>query len=191
MRRRVVPLLLLGALALSSCTLVTPNAAPIRIPAKHVPFGLLNQTIPDTNHARVRFIIQPVYIVDASGHLAPSSRIVPSPPALATVVEQLLLGPTHIETSAGYTSALPESLVVISANVVKNTGYINFATSLSSLPRRQQVLAIGQLVLTADVVGATKGLEIRVAGTPQELLLPNGKRTTLATPNDYQTLLNG
>jgi hypothetical protein len=188
MRGRVVPLLVLGALALSSCTLVSPNAAPSRI--KGVPFGLLNQTIPGTNHARVRFITQPVYIVDASGHLAPSSRIVPAPPALATVVEQLLLGPTHIEKSAGYSSALPKSLVVISANVVGTTGYINFATSLSSLPRAQQLLAIGQLVLTADVVGATKGLEIRVAGTPQELLLPNGKRTLLATPNDFQSLLN-
>ncbi|HTB09527.1 MAG TPA: GerMN domain-containing protein, partial [Acidimicrobiales bacterium] len=128
MRRRVVPLLLLGALVLSGCTLVTPNSAPIRIPNKNVPFSLLSPTIPGTNHARVRFITQPVYIVDASGHLAPSSRIVPSPPALATVVEQLLLGPTQIETSAGYTSALPKSLVVISANVVNNTGYINFAT---------------------------------------------------------------
>lgn len=190
MRRRVVPLLLLGALALSSCTLVSPNATPIRIPSKNVPFGLLNATIPGTNHARVRFITQPVYIVDASGHLAPSSRIVPSPPALATVVEQLLLGPTDIETSAGYTSALPKTLVVISADVVNDTGYINFATPLTSLPRSQQLLAIGQLVLTADVVGATKGLEIRVAGTPQELLLPNGKRTLLATPSDFQSLLN-
>ena len=190
MRRRVVPLLLLGALVLSGCTLVTPNSAPIRIPNKNVPFSLLSPTIPGTNHARVRFITQPVYIVDASGHLAPSSRIVPSPPALATVVEQLLLGPTQIETSAGYTSALPKSLVVISANVVNNTGYINFATSLSSLPRSQQLLAVGQLVLTADDVDATKGLEIRVAGTPQELLLPNGKHTMLATPSDFQSLLN-
>ncbi|HTT60056.1 MAG TPA: GerMN domain-containing protein [Acidimicrobiales bacterium] len=190
MRRAVVPLAVLAALALSSCTLVSPNATPSRIPSKSVPFGLLDPTIPGTNHARVRFITQPVYIVDASGHLAPSSRIVPSPPALATVVEQLLLGPTPIEVSAGYTSALPKTLVVISANVVNNIGYINFATSLSSLARAQQLLAIGQLVLTADVVGATKGLEIRVAGTPQELLLPNGKRTKLATPNDFQSLLN-
>ena len=89
---------------------------------------------------------------------------------------------------ASRTSARPAS--VISANVVNNTGYINFATSLSSLPRSQQLLAVGQLVLTADDVDATKGLEIRVAGTPQELLLPNGKHTMLATPSDFQSLLN-
>ncbi|HEY1825366.1 MAG TPA: GerMN domain-containing protein [Acidimicrobiales bacterium] len=190
MRLRVPLVLVTSALALASCSLVTPNRAAVRISPKRVPFELLAPTIPGTNHARVRFITQPVYIVDASGHLSPASRIVPSPPALATVVEQLLLGPTTIEKSAGFASALPTSLVVISAEVVKTTGYINFATSLSSLPRQQQILAVGQLVLTADVVGATKGLEIRVAGQPQELLLPNGRRTLLATPTDFESLLN-
>jgi Sporulation and spore germination len=187
MKGRVIVLALVGALALSGCTLVAPNASPVRIEPK---FGLLNPTIPNTNHARVRFITQPVYIVDAGGNLAPSSRIVPTPPALSTVIEQLLLGPTQIEKSAGYSSALPKSLIVISAKVLGSTGYINFATSLSKLPKTKQLLAVGQLVLTAYVVGATRGLEIRVAGVPQKLLLPNGKHVTLATPQDFQSLLN-
>jgi hypothetical protein len=160
---------------------------------KTVNFGLLSPTIPGTDHARVRFITQPVYIVDAAGDLAPSSRIVPEPPALATVIEQLLLGPTSIEKSAGYTSALPKSLVVITATVNETTGVgvINFATSLNKLPRKQQLLAVGQLVLTAYVVGARRGLEIRVAGVAQNVLLPTGKHATLVTPSDFQSLLNG
>jgi len=188
---RVVLLTLVGALALSSCTLVAPNSAPSRV--KTVPFGLLSPTIPGTNHARVRFITQPVYIVDAAGDLAPSSRIVPEPPALATVIGQLLLGPTHIEKSAGYTSALPKSLVVLSATVDEATGVgvIDFGSSLNALPPKQQLLAIGQLVLTADVVGAKRGLEIRVAGVTQNVLLPSGKHATLVTPRDFQSLLNG
>jgi hypothetical protein len=191
MKYRVVLLTLVGALALSGCTLVSPNSAPSRV--KTVPFSLLSPTIPGTNHVRVRFITQPVYIVDAAGDLAPSSRIVPEPPALATVIEQLLLGPTKIEKSAGYTSALPKSLVVISAKIGDATdiGVIDFATSLSKLPPKQQLLAIGQLVLTAYVVGAKRGLEIRVAGVAQNVLLPNGKHATLVTPGDFQSLLNG
>lgn len=188
MKFRVLLTSLVGALALSGCTLVAPNAAPLRV--KTVPFGLLSPTIPGTNRARVRFITQPVYIVDAAGDLAPSSRIVPEPPALATVIEQLLLGPTSIEKSAGFTSALPKTLVVLSANVVGTTGVIDFASSLSALPRRQQLLAIGQLVLTANVVGAKRGLEIRVAGVTQDLPLPNGKHAILATARDFQSLLN-
>jgi hypothetical protein len=46
-------------------------------------------------------------------------------------------------------------------------------------------------VLTAYVVGAKRGLEIRVAGVPQDVLLPNGKHATLVTPGDFQSLLNG
>ena len=46
-------------------------------------------------------------------------------------------------------------------------------------------------MLTAYVVGAKRGLEIRVAGVTQDVLLPNGKHATLVTPGDFQSLLNG
>jgi hypothetical protein len=189
-RLRATLLVALGALALAGCTLVAPNAAPQRIAPSRVHFGLLNKTIPDTNGARVRFITQPVYIVDVTGHLAPSSRIVPSPPGLATVIEQLLLGPSAIEKSAGYSSALPKTLVLVSAEVRHRVGTVNFATPLSTMPRTQQLLAVGQLVLTAYDVGATRGIVINVAGVTQHVLLPNGKTTTLATGADFATLLN-
>jgi len=79
--RRVGPLLALlaGALAMSGCTLVPTSDKLVIIRDGNVHLGLLNKTIPGTNGAQVRFVIQPVYIVDASNHLAPSSRIVPSP----------------------------------------------------------------------------------------------------------------
>src|ERR1019366_771809 len=102
----------------------------------------------------------PVYIVDATNHLSPSSRIVPSPPSLATVIAQLLIGPTAIEKSAGYTSALPATLVMVSAAVGAGVGYLNFATPLNTLSRSNQLLAVGQLVLTAQEVGATNGIVI-------------------------------
>jgi hypothetical protein len=73
-----------------------------------VELNLLNRTIPGTNKGRVRFITQPVYIVDATGHLAPSSRIVTAPAQLTSVLDQLILGPTKIESFAGYASDLPK-----------------------------------------------------------------------------------
>lgn len=183
-------LIVLGALVLSSCTLVSPDAAPVRIPVLPDPYGLFDQTIPGTNNARVRFITQPVYIVDATGHLAPLSRIVPSPPTLATVIEQLLLGPTAIETSAGYTSALPTNMVLVSATVRRQIGYFYFATPLSTLTKAQQLLAVGQLVLTAHDVGATTGIIIKVAGVAQRLLLPDGAHATLVSQKNFESLLN-
>lgn len=187
---RVALVGLAGALVLAGCSFVAPNAAPTHIASSKVPFGLLNKTIPGTNHARVRFITQPVFIVDVTGHLAPSSRIVPSPPALATVIEQLLLGPSAIEKSAGYSSALPRTLVLVSASVHHGVGYLNFATSLDALSRRKQLLAIGQLAFTGADAGAPKGIVVKVAGVIQELVLPNGRRSTIASDVDFESLLN-
>ncbi len=180
----------LGAVLLSGCTLVPTAPTPDLIAHRQIPFGLLNKTIPGTNNGRVRFITQPVYIVDATGHLAPSSRIVPAPPVLATVLRQLILGPTQIETFAGYTSALPAGLVLLSASIKGDVGYVDLATPLSKLSRSQEVLALGQLVLTAYDAGAVKGIEITAAGRVQRSLLPNGTRTPLITTSDYSSLLN-
>jgi hypothetical protein len=189
-RLRAILLVFVGALTLAGCTLVSPSAVQ-RIPSTKLhAFGLLNKTIPGTNGARVRFTRQPIYEIDITGHLTPSSRIVPSPPALATVVGQLLLGPTAIEKSAGFSSDLPTSLVLLAAYVRHDVGVVNFATSFDSLSRHQQVLAVGQLVLTAAVAGATSGLVIKVDGVTQDVPLPNGKTTTQATPTDFQGLLN-
>jgi spore germination protein GerM len=155
-----------------------------------VGFGLLDKTIPHTGGVEVRFITQPVYIVDATNHLSPSSRIVPSPPSLATVIAQLLIGPTAIEKSAGYTSALPANLVMVSASVRAGVGYLNFATPLDTLSRSNQLLAVGQLVLTAQEVGATNGIVIKVADVVQHLLMPNGQHATLVTQKNFRVLLN-
>ncbi len=188
---RVTLLIGLAALVLSSCTLIAPNATPQAIPRTFSKsLGLLNKTIPGTNHARVRFITQPVYIVDATEHLAPSSRIVPSPVGLSTVIQQLLLGPSAIEKSAGYRSALPKNEVLVSAELRAKVGYINFAEPFTALPRAQQLLAVGELVLTADDAGATDGIVIKVAGVTQALLMPNGQRATLVTKKNFEVLLN-
>ena len=179
------------AMLLSSCTLIPTASSPDQLSRKEIPFGLLSPSVPGTNGGHVQFITQPVYIVDVTGQLAPSSRIVPSPPALATVLRQLILGPTQIESAAGYRSALPKNLVLLSANIKRGVGYIDLATSLASLSRSNELLAIGQLVLTAYDVGATRGVEITVGDVVQQSPLPNGTRATLVTTNDYQRLMNG
>jgi hypothetical protein len=189
-RLRLLLLVALGALVLSSCTLVSPNAKPVNISKSRVGLQLLSPTIPGTNGARVHFNTQPVYIVDATGELSPSSRIVPTPAVLSTVIQQLLLGPSAIERSVGDSSALPKKLVLVSASIHHQVGYLNFATSLRSLPRAKELLAIGQLVLTADRAGAINGIVIKVAGVVQSLPTPSGKSLSLVTPQDFQSLLD-
>jgi hypothetical protein len=191
MRRvRVLCVLALGASLLSGCTLVPTSNSPVVIKRSLVGYELFSKTIPGTVNGRVRFRTQPVYIVDATGHLTPFSRIVPSPPTLDSILHELVIGPTTIESFAGYTSSLPKSLVILQANIKNHIGYVDLARPLSTLAHAQEVLALGQLVFTANAVGATDGLEILVAGVAQPLLLPNGRKALLVTIGDYASLLN-
>lgn len=188
--KRLAPLLalLVGTVALSGCTLVPTSNQVVML--GHVPLHLLDKTIPGTNGAQVKFVVQPVYIVDASGHLAPSSRIVPSPATLGAVLGQLLLGPTAIEKSAGYTSALPGGIVVLQATVKNDTAYVDLSKTLSTLPRQRQILAIGQIMLSVDGIDSTNKLQISVSGDVQKSLLPNGKLVKVVTSGECQVLLN-
>jgi hypothetical protein len=172
------------ALALAGCSLVPTSKTPQLIAPKQVGLSILGKTIPGTNNGRVRFISVPVYIVDATGHLSASSRIVPSPPVLESVLRQLIIGPTAIEAQAGYTSALPKNLIILSASFRGGIGYIDLGSSLAKLPRGQEVLAVGQMVLTSHVVGLTlgiadRGIEITVAGVAQDSPIPGGREANL------------
>jgi hypothetical protein len=114
---------------------------------------------------------------------------------LVSVLRQLIIGPTKNEVGGGYTSALPQNLVLLSASFRSGIGYIDLASTLSKMPRGQEVLAVGQLVLTAHDVGVTlgiqvKGIEITVAGVTQSSPLPNGHSANLVTTRDFQRLLN-
>jgi hypothetical protein len=181
--------LILSAVVLSSCTLIPTSAKPVAIPVSQGLSGLLGRTIPGTSNGRVRFITQPVYIVDATGHLAPSSRIVTAPVSLTSVLDQDIVGPTKIERSAGYTSDLPSGLLVLQATVKNKVAYIDVSESLATLSRSKEVLAVGQLVFTAYYAGATNGIEISVAGTVRKSLLPNHTLVAIATAKDCEILL--
>jgi hypothetical protein len=137
----------------------------------------------------VRFNTKPVYFVDASGHLAASSRIVTAPVKLASVLDQLIVGPTNIESSAGYSSDVPSKLIVLQAIIKAKIGYIDISSSLTSLGRAKEVLAIGQLVFTSSYAGATGGIEISVAGVSQLSMLPNRTLVRVVTAKDCQALL--
>jgi hypothetical protein len=182
---------LLGAgLVLSSCTLVPTNESLVKVSRQAVPFGLLAPTIPGTINGRVTFVTQPIYIVDATGHLTVASRVVPSPPGLDEVLRELLRGPTAIERSAGYSSALPGSVVLLQATMKGTVAFISLAKPLSSLPRGKEVLAVAQLALTAYTVGATSGIKVLVAGIGQPLLLPGGARASEVNAQNYVSLLS-
>ena len=162
--RRVAYLLglLIGAVALVGCTLVSTTSSHRAITPKDVPFCLRCKTIPGTNNGSVHFISQPVYIVDATGHLAPSSRIVPSPPVLESVLRQLIIGPTKIESFAGYTSALPKDLVhSLGQHPGRYRVHRPRRRRSRNCPAARRSWPSVRLVLTAKDVGLTLGVAVK------------------------------
>jgi Sporulation and spore germination len=187
---RAALLIALGAVALASCAIIPTSAKPLPIPTALLkPLGLLGSSIPGTSGGRVRFITKPVYFVDATGHLAPSSRIVTAPAQLSAVLDQLIVGPTKIEGFAGYASDLPGNLIVLQATIKNKVAYIDVSESLSALGREKEVLAVGQLVFTAYYAGATEGIIISVAGVTQRSVLPDRSLVTKVTVKNCLTLL--
>ena len=86
-------------------------------------------------------------------------------------------------------------MIILSASFHGDVGFVDLATTLAKLPRGQEVLAIGQMVLTAKDVGLTlgivvKGIEITVGGVPQNLPIPGGHEERLVTPDDFRSLSN-
>jgi len=106
------------------------------------------------------------------------------------VLGQLILGPTAIEKSAGYRSALPAGLIVLQATVKNDIAYIDLSKALSTLSHQRQILATGQLMLSVDGVDSTNRMQISVSGVVQASLLANGKRARIVTPADCRNLLN-
>lgn len=180
-----------SALVLGACTYIGPNHTPIAVAKRDVGYGLMHRYIPGTVRGRVQFVTQPIYLLDAGNHLVPSSRIVPSPVRLDSVLQQLILGPSAIESSAGYTSSLPKGVVLISAKLRNGIAVINFGTRLNGLATTQLLRAEGQLVLTATAANATRGVIIEVAEVRQVLPIPSGRNVSLLTSAEFQSMLNG
>ena len=86
---RVILGLFLGAVLLSSCSLIPQSKGPVTVAKEKVPFGLLDKNIPGTNTS-VQFTQTPVYLVRA-GRLVVSHRVVTSPVQVVDALNQFNL----------------------------------------------------------------------------------------------------
>ena len=102
---------------------------------------------------------------------------------------KLALGPTLIESSAGFTTALPRDLVILQATIHANLATVALAKPLCELSPAEEVLAVGQLLHRARRRGGG-GLEVTVGGVPEPLRLPGGGTKVERHRADYASLLN-
>lgn len=172
--------LLVLALA-AGCGLPT-DSGPQAIPRAHVPFRLLSPSPPPTPTTTaptsVLALVQ-VYLVGANQQPVAVGRYVPVRATLLSTLDALMDGPTTVEATGGYTTAIPPGTRVLSAVQASTpsgtTVTVDFNESFGQVTGSAQVSAVEQVVFTvADQVGPDTGVVFEIRGNPIDVPTGNG-----------------
>ena len=180
--------LFLGAVLLSSCSLIPQSKGPVTVTKEKVPFGLLDKNIPGTNTS-VQFTRTPVYLVLA-GRLAVSPRVVTSPVQVVDALNQLLLRLSAKESAAHLRTEIPAGLQILQVSVLNGAARVNLASSISAFNLLENPVAVAQVVLTAQAAGARGGVVFAIEGVTQDAMLLSGKTVPHVYGYQYSRLVN-
>lgn len=188
------PLLALSVLT-GACG-VAASASPHAIPARQVPFGLLNpaagptttSSMPPAGARRGHPSLVPtvVYLVGAKQHLVATSAYLPRPLTVREVIDQLLSSPSKDQSLSGLTTAVSDHAKLRSSRVRNGVVNLDFSLQAATVIGGQQALAIAQIVWTATAVPGVKAVTISLQGKAIEL--PVGSGTLVSRPvtrSDY------
>jgi hypothetical protein len=193
MKRR--SLLALGALAVlvAACGIPVSNQASV-VPSRNVPFRLTSPTlhsVTTTTLLPAPTVVEPIYLTKNGDSLVVASRNVAVPAGLVAVVDALLAGPTAAETAQGLTSAIPSSARLEGASIAGSTATLVMSPSFTSISGANQVLAVGQLVLTVTRQPGVSSVAFMVGTSPVSVPTVSGASTTApVTAAQYASLLS-
>ena len=136
-----------------------------------------------------------VYLVSPSGRLRPTTRRVEasSDPSkvLAAALEVLVDGSTSWEGSGGLRSVVPSTTDVLAVSLEEGTAAVDLSSAFASIGGHQELLAVGQVVLTVTTFPGVRRLVLRLDGRATDLPLPDGSLADgPVTLSDYATLLD-
>lgn len=115
-----------------------------------------------------------VYLVRDQGLLS-RTRVLQSEPSVATLLELLVGGPTADEANLGIRSAFTNRAdLVLQVEVVDQTAVFDLAADFTSLSGEEQILALGQIVLTALTLPAISTVSFTQQGSPISVIGPTG-----------------
>jgi hypothetical protein len=185
-RRARCAIVAVTAWAAAACGVPTDSEA-VRIPAEDVPFGLVDtvvSSVPATDDVAPDVAVDLFYV---SGEALVA--VIGSAPAPLTpdgVVEALLL-PTA--PSSSVRSVLePDDIVSVTAQ--DTMVVLDLDQTLLELPTSEQVLAVGQLVLTLTGLDDVASVSFVSGGEPVAVPLPDGTAASDPVgPDSFATLL--
>ena len=170
------------ALVLCACGIPTSQQADV-VPPRNVPFQLLSPVVPSTTTTTIApapTVAQPIYLVKSSDAVTAVVRQVVSPATLVQVLDALLVGPTVAQTAAGLSTALPQSVRVVSATTIGPTATIAMNPAFTAISGPSQVLAVAQLVMTATRQPGVTSVLFTVDGAI--VPVPTASGATTASP---------
>ncbi|MGK2929385.1 MAG: GerMN domain-containing protein [Acidimicrobiales bacterium] len=119
-----------------------------------------------------------IYLVTESGRLRPTVRRIgvsqqPST-RLSSVLDELIDGPVAREAQDGLRSAVPATTDVLAVTVDGATAVVDLSSEFASIGGEQELLAVGQMVLTVTTFPGVRRVLLRLDGRPTDLPLPDG-----------------
>ncbi len=184
-------LLLVVAIACAAAAEVTWRRdgadEPVRIPARDVPFALLegpgrsNGVEPDDRSAGATlfFSYQDV--------LVPARRSLPKDASAEEVLDLLFAGPTPDETAAGLSSSLGPTADVTDVTVADGRAAVNLSSPLAEAPDgADRSLGLAQIVFTLTELSGVDDVRFLLDDDPVEVPVGDGTLTRDAvTRSDY------
>ncbi|MEO5898808.1 MAG: GerMN domain-containing protein [Ilumatobacteraceae bacterium] len=187
MRGRVWSEVAVAAVLVASCGVPT-EGTPRRIAERRLPESLRPESVADSTPGPAREAVT-VWLV-RDGHLVAVTHEVEAPATAATTVADLAAAPTLAEQRQSLRSAIPDGQVIVSVAVSGGTATIALADSFDQILTTDQVLAIGQLVLTLTDLRGIGQVRFELDTTEIAVPLPDGRSTDGAvSADDYRSLI--
>lgn len=114
----------------------------------------------------------------------PLVRRVASPVTVSTAVSSVAAGVSESEASRGLRSAIPDPAMVKDASLAGGTATVTLAPEFLDIPARDQVLALGQLVLTLTDLRGVGRVRFEINGELVVVPLPSGESTQDSVSRD-------
>jgi hypothetical protein len=106
--------------------------------------------------------------------LSPTRHRVEPPVTPQLALTDLLTGPTDAEQNRSLRTAIADAAAVVSVEVIRGVATVSLAPTFSEIPAGDQVLAVGQIVMTLTDLRGIGRVDFVVDGAQIAVPLPTG-----------------
>jgi spore germination protein GerM len=179
-----------AALTLAACGVPT-DGSPHAIANDDLPLALRTDASTTTSAPASEQDLVAVYWIRGD-NLVRAVDTVAAPATLDSTLDLLQRGPTDVQTRRGDRSALSGTELIRAATTNGTTAVIDLDPSFTDTPQSDQILALGQLVLTATDRPNIANVRFTVDGTRTQVPRADGTLTTQPLrAADYRALVAG